>query len=60
LDQTVKTFSLADLDSKRTQLHELDSLLRSFLTAVMQQCQGTWGVYCGAIAIAIRLDDCLV
>ena len=54
LDQVVKALSLADLGSKRTQLDELDGLLRSFLATVMQQCQGTWGVYCAAIAIAIR------
>ncbi|KAJ5669113.1 hypothetical protein N7462_010183 [Penicillium macrosclerotiorum] len=54
LDHVIKTFSLADISSKQTTLDELDSLLRSFLAAVMQQCQGTWVVYCGAIAIAIR------
>ena len=36
------------------ELRRIDADLQSFLSVVLEQCRGTWGVYCGAIAIALR------
>ncbi|KAI8633679.1 hypothetical protein F5Y19DRAFT_470921 [Xylariaceae sp. FL1651] len=54
LDQVLKAISMLDLKGRLVHLDSLDSTLQSFLTVIMQQRDGNWGVYCGAIALAIR------
>lgn len=54
LDQVLRELSSPDPDSMLIQLENLNSTLQFFLTVVMEQCQGNWGIYCAAIATAIR------
>lgn len=54
LDQVLKTPPQSDLDQALSQMLDLGSEIQSFLAILMEQCHGTWGVYCGAIAISIR------
>ncbi|CAJ2511203.1 Uu.00g068280.m01.CDS01 [Anthostomella pinea] len=53
-DRVIQAFSIADLRSRLVHLDALDSALQSFLTTVLSQCHGQWGIYCAAIALAIR------
>lgn len=57
MDHVLKAISASELNSNSATLGELDVALQSFLAIVMKQCQETWGIYCGAIAIAIRYDS---
>ncbi|KAI1378394.1 hypothetical protein F4677DRAFT_443607 [Hypoxylon crocopeplum] len=54
LDQVLKGFQMPDLRSRLVHLDFLDLGLQGFLKLVMQQCQGKWAIFCGAIALAIR------
>jgi hypothetical protein len=54
LDEVLKCFDARDLRARLIHLNSLDFTLQSFLNVVMEQRQGKWGIYCGAIAIAIR------
>jgi hypothetical protein len=55
LDQVLKGFEIADIDSRLLLLDRLDANIQSFLSLVMTQChQGQPGVFCAAMHIAIR------
>ena len=59
LDQLLTTTKIADIEVKQAELSRIDGDLQSFLSIVMDQCRGTWGLYCGSIAITIRYVDML-
>ncbi|KAF2491658.1 hypothetical protein BU16DRAFT_565360 [Lophium mytilinum] len=55
LDQVLKGFDTADIDSRLLLLDRLDTNIQAFLSLVMSQAQGQSGVLsCAAINIAIR------
>ena len=55
LDQVLKVSKTPNLDTDLVQVRGLDTDLRTFLGAVVQQCNGERGIFCEAIAIAIEL-----
>ncbi|KAH8660452.1 hypothetical protein BX600DRAFT_56848 [Xylariales sp. PMI_506] len=54
-DTVLKTFEIADLDTRLLQLNGLDTTMRAFLAVLLEQCQTEQGVFCGAIATSIRV-----
>lgn len=54
LDRVLSAIKIADIEVKQAELSRIDGELQSFLSIVMDQCGGTWGLYCGSIAIIIR------
>lgn len=54
LDQVFKSLRTPDLDCRLLQLQGLDTAIQSYLALVLPECQANVGVFCAAIAIAIR------
>jgi hypothetical protein len=54
LDQVLKGFDTADIDSRLLLLDRLDANIQAFLSLVMPQCHRQPGALCAAINIAIR------
>jgi len=54
LDQVIKGLSIPDVDSRLFLLQGLDEAIQTFLALVLPYCREETGVYCGAIAIAVR------
>ncbi|KAH6658454.1 hypothetical protein BKA67DRAFT_558100 [Truncatella angustata] len=54
VDQVIKGLSIPDLDSRLRLLQDLDGAIQAFLALILPQCQGKPGVYCAAIALAVR------
>lgn len=54
LDQVLQITKIKELSLIHfAELSRLDTELQQFLSIVMQQCGGVWGIYCGAICGAI-------
>ncbi|PYI35400.1 hypothetical protein BP00DRAFT_478989 [Aspergillus indologenus CBS 114.80] len=55
LEDVLRGLCSADVDRQRARLVECDRTLQSFLATLMQQNGGgSWGEFCGAIALTIR------
>ena len=54
LEELLSIINNADNQDLLRSLLRLDVKLQSFLGVVMDQCDGTWGLYCGSISITIR------
>jgi hypothetical protein len=54
LDQVLEGLKTPDLDCRLLQLQGLDASLQAYLASIFPQCKAKTGVYCAAIAIAIR------
>ena len=60
LDQLLTAIKIIDIEVKQAELFRIDGELQSFLSIVINQCRGTWGLYCGSIAMTIRYVDMFV
>ena len=54
LEELLNIINNADNEDWLRSLLRLDVKLQSFLGVVMDQCDGTWGLYCGSISVTIR------
>lgn len=54
LEKVFSAIKIVDIRDLQSALLKLDVDLQTFLSTVMDQCDGTWGRFCGSIAISIR------
>lgn len=54
LEQVLRAFDSADINSKLLQLDRINTMTREFLALVMLQCSNTAGIFCSAVNVAMR------
>jgi len=54
LEGLIDAIKIREVEGLHNLLSELDMEMREFLGTVMNQCDGTWGIFCGSIAMTVR------